>query len=235
MNAWIIIGCIFAVAFIFCILLYIANHSGERFMDKYNKMNTILAETRYTTKEYIEFIYKKFLKSSIEIVQISNVAGDAYSKGKLFLSGDTLYKNTLASFTIISHEMGHALQDQEGGKLRRLNFLRKLGKVLGSLMFPSLVAGIILLFFKNLFILGISLAGFALLVFLLALIVKIMTISIEKDASKKAMVFLKEVLNEKQLKKCKKFLNSARLTYWGEFLRILLIWTGFSRKTQLFN
>ena len=235
MNAWIIIGCAIAVAFVFCVLLFIANHSGERFMEKYEKMNNIIAETRLSPKEFIDFIHKTYLKGNLEIVQISRIAGDAYSKGKLFLSGDTIYKNTLASFTIIAHEMGHALQDHEGRKLKRLNFLRKLGKILGALMFPSLVAGIILLFFKNLFVVAISLICFAVFVFLLALIVKIITISIEKDASKKAIIFLKDVLNEKQLKKCKKFLNSARLTYWGEFLRILLIWTGFSRKAKLFN
>lgn len=235
MNFWIIIICVIAVAVLLCFLLAIANHSGERFMDKFDEMNNIPAETKFTPTEYIEFIHKKYFNKKLEIVQISNVAGDAYSKGKLFLSGDTLFKNSLASYTIISHEMGHALQDEQSKKLKKLNFLRRLGRILGSLMMPSLVAGIILLFFENLFIMGISLAIFSILVFSLALVVKIITISIEKDASKKAEMFLKEVLSDNQLKKCKKFLNDARLTYWGEFLKIILFWTGASRKVKLFN
>lgn len=204
-------------------------------MDKYNEMNKISADTKFSPTEYINYIHQKYFKTDLEIVQIHESAGDAYSKKKLYLSSDTLYKPTLASYTIISHEMGHALQDQEGSKLKKLNILRKLGKFLGTLMMPCLVAGIILLFFENLFIAGVCLASFAVVVFILALVIKIMTISIEKDASKKAEMFLKEILTETQVKKCKKFLNDARLTYWAEFLRIVLIWTGVSRKSKLFN
>lgn len=235
MSIWITIGLIIAVAVVLCFLLAIANHSGERFMDKYNEMNKISADTKFTPREFIAFIHKKYFKVDLQIIQISTAAGDAYSKGKLYLSSDTLFRNSLAAFTIISHEMGHALQDQEGNKLKKLNFLRKLGKFLGYLMMPFLVAGLILLFFDNIFILGVCLASCSVLIFILALIIKVMTISIEKDASKKAEVFLKEVMTDSQLKRCRKFLNDARLTYWGEFLRILLFWTGFSKKTQLFN
>lgn len=236
METWLIIICVIALAVLLCFLLAIANFSGDRFMEKYEKMNKIEADVLLTPKQYIDFIHKKYFKGNLEIIQISNVAGDAYSKGKLFLSGNTLYLKTLASFTIISHEMGHALQDQEGKKLKRLNFLRRMGKFLGILLMPSIIAGIILLFFgEKLFIAGVCLLIFGGLIFLLALIIKMITISIEKDASKKAMVFLSEILNEKQLKMCKKFLNDARLTYWAEFLRILLGWTGASKKGKLFN
>ena len=61
-----------------------------------------------------------------------------------------------------------------------------------------------------------------------------MTIAIEKDASTKAEMFLKEVLTLSQVSRCKRFLLHARMTYWAEFLRLILFWTGFSRKTKLF-
>lgn len=235
MKYWIVIIAVISVAVLLCFLLAIANHSGERFMDKYKQMNNITAQTNLTPRDFIALIHEKYFNGRIEIVQISNLAGDAYSKGKLFLSGDTLYKNTLASYTVIAHEMGHALQDEQGNKLKRFNILRRLGKSMGYFMTPSLVAGIILLFFEKLFNIGVFLIIFAVFVFILALLLKIFTISIEKDASKKAEIFLKEILPENQVKKCRKFLNDARLTYWGEFLRILLCWTGASRKAKLFN
>ena len=72
-------------------------------------------------------------------------------------------------------------------------------------------------------------------IFLLALFIKLRTISIEKDASKKAIILLQDYLNEKELKESKKFLNDAKLTYWADFLRIFLWWSGMSRKTKLFN
>lgn len=204
-------------------------------MDEYRQMNKIPAETNFSPVDFINFIHQKYFQSKLEIVQISNIAGDAYSKKKLFLSGDTLNKKSLASFTVIAHEMGHALQDEQGKKLKRFNFLRKLGKALGTFLFPCLIGGLILLLFEHLFTIGIGLIIFSILIFLLALIIKIATISIEKDASDKAIDFLNEVLDEYQVKKCKKLLMDARLTYWGEFLRIILFWTGVSKKGKLFN
>ena len=235
MNFWIFLIVVIAVAVLLCFLLAIANHSGEKFMDQYKQMNNIQAETNFSPIDFINFIHQKYFKTKLEIVQISNIAGDAYSKKKLFLSGDTLYKKTLASYTVIAHEMGHALQDEQGKKLKRLNFLRKLGKALGTFLSPCLVGGIILMLFDNLFIIGVSLVAFAVLIFILALIIKLATISIEKDASEKALDFLNEILDEHQVKKCKKLLSDARLTYWGEFLRIILFWTGASKKGKLFN
>ena len=236
MNTWIIIGCVIAFALLLCFLLAVANFSGDRFMEKYERMNQREANTSLTPIQYIDYLLNKFFKRNMEIVQISNVAGDAYSAGKLFLSGNTLRMKTLASYTIISHELGHAMQDIEGNKLKRLHFLRRLGRVLGILLMPSIIAGIILLFFgETLFIVGLILIAVGVLIFILALVIKLMTISIEKDASNKAMTFLAEIFDENQLKECKKFLNDARLTYWAEFLRIILGWTGVSRKGKLFN
>lgn len=236
MNTWIIIICVVTALLLLCFLLAVANFSGERFMEKYEEMNNIEANTNLTPIEFAELVVSKYIKRHMEIVQISNVAGDAYSKGKLFLSGNTIRLKTLASFTIIAHELGHALQDVSGNKLKRLHFLRRLGRVIGFLMMPSLLAGLILLFFgETLFIVGCGLMALGVFIFILALVIKLMTISIEKDASNNAMMFLQEIFEGQQLIRCKKFLNDARLTYWAEFLRIILCWTGVSRKGKLFN
>lgn len=236
MNIWFIIIGIVAILVLLCFLLAVANYSGERFMQKYEEVNNIEANTNMSPIDFVDFVVDRFIKTPIEIVQISRVAGDAYSRRKLFLSTDTIHRRSLASFTIIAHELGHALQDVSGNKLKKLNRLRKLGRILGCLMMPSLLAGLVLLFFgKTLFIVGCSLIALGLFIFILALVVKIMTISIEKDASNNALMFLKEVFDENQLKRCKKFLNDARLTYWAEFLKIILFWTGVSKKGKLFS
>ena len=84
-------------------------------------------------------------------------------------------------------------------------------------------------------IIGLVLLGIAVLIFLLALILKLVTISIEKDASKKGIVFLEEILDDLEMKRAKRFLKDARNTYWADFLKIVLFWTALSKKTQLFN
>ena len=128
------------------------------------------------------------------------------------------------------------MQDKTGKKLKKLTALRRLGRVLGIIFFPILISGGVLLFFnQTLFIAGLCLLSFAVLIFVLSLIIKLRTISIEKDASEKAIIFLQEILTEKELNESKKFLKDAKLTYWGDFLRIFLWWTGMSRKTRMFN
>ena len=233
---WLILILVVTGLLLLCFLLAVANFSGDRFMEKYEKMKKLYPASQMSTIEFISRLNAKYFKSSLQIVQISTISKYAYSKGKLFLSTETLKNPSLASFTIIAHETGHALQDISGNKLKVLHKLRRLGKVLGVLMLPSIIAGgILMIIGQNLFFWGIGLVAFGVLIFFLALFIKLRTISIEKDASKNAIKFLSEFFDEKDLKYCKSFLNSARLTYWAEFLRLCLGWTAMSRKAKLFN
>lgn len=236
MEWWIILILVVAVLLLLCFLLAVANFSGERFMERYHEMNKKYSNNDISPIDFISKLNYKHFDGKLQIVQISGIANDAYSKGKLFLSTDTLRNPSLASFTIIAHEVGHALQDKTGKKLKTLSLLRRLGRFLGFLMLPSIIAGVILMLFGDkLFYWGIGLVAVGILIFILALFVKLRTISIEKDASKNALNFLKETFDEDVVKECKAFLNDARLTYWAEFLRLCLGWTAMSKKTKLFN
>jgi len=42
-------------------------------------------------------------------------------------------------------------------------------------------------------------------------------------------------LTEDELEIAKQFTNDAKLTYWADFLRLLLWWTALSKKSKLFN
>ena len=236
MEWWIILILVVGVLLLLCFLLSLANFSGERFMERYQEMNKRYPKLEISPLDFINKLNYKYFEGKLKIVQISGVASDAYSKGKLFLSTDSLRNPSLASFTIIAHEMGHALQDKTGRKLKVLSRLRRLGKFLGTIMLPSIIAGVILMLLGNkLFYWGIGLVAVGILILFLALFVKLRTIAIEKDASNKALVFLKETFNEEEVKECKSFLNDARLTYWAEFLRLCLGWTAMSKKTRLLN
>lgn len=234
METWLIITIVVAVAVVLCFLLAVANFSGEKFMDEYNRINQIEVRNDLQPLQFVAQINDKHFDNKIKVGRVAQAAGDAYSKGVIYLSNQTLVTNSVASFTIIAHELGHALQDKEGKKLRKMLSLRRLGKVLGLLLVPCLVAGAVFGFLGNA-IVCLSLLGGAAFIFLLALYIKLRTISIEKDASKKAIIFLEEYLTEDELKTSKKLLSAAKLTYWADFLRIFLWWTAMSRKTKLFN
>ena len=219
-----------------CFGLAVANFALDKFYDVFEEIDKIYAQTELSPWQYIDILNQKYFDGEIVVKTISNVAGDAYSKKTLYLSGATQSSQSLASFAIISHEMGHALQDKQGSKLKTLNFLRRFGKVLGWFLMPMFIGGIVLMVgWAELFWVGVGLLAGCAQTLILALFIKLRMIAIEKQASAFALDFLKEILQEEQVKQCKKLLDSARLSYWADFFRTLLAWTFMTKKTKLFS
>lgn len=233
---WIIIIMVIAFLLFICFGLAVANFALDKFYDVFEEIDKIYAQTELSPWQYIDILNQKYFDGEIVVKTISNVAGDAYSKKTLYLSGATQSSQSLASFAIISHEMGHALQDKQGSKLKTLNFLRRFGKVLGWFLMPMFIGGIVLMVGRaELFWVGVGLLAGCALTLILALFIKLRMIAIEKQASAFALDFLKEILQEEQVKQCKKLLDSARLSYWADFFRTLLAWTFMTKKTKLFS
>lgn len=236
-TAWILIGVVIAIA-VFSALLSIASFSSERFMQIYEEANSTLAKTDLNILDFVHNLNHTKLNGKIKIAQTEKNVDNYYvSRLKtVALSRETLTSNSIASFSIVAHEMGHALQDLEGNTLKVLNFLRRFGSFVSYLFLPSLLAGIVLLILgQNYMLYSIIMFGVAGGIFLLAVLIKSITIGIEKDASNKGLDFLEEILSAEDVKKCQKVLKSARLTYWGDLFRLLLSWTFLTRKTKMFR
>ncbi len=215
--------------------LSIANYGGERFFAIYRQMEKIKTQTGLNTFEFFNDINDKYFNGAIKVGE-AEYGKDAYVASTLLLSNQTRNSESLASLSIIAHELGHALQDFNSLQIRKHSILRIIGRIIGHLMFPLIIAGIVLLFFGNFyFIIGVSLLGVAVAIFLFAIILKALTIRIEKGASNNAIMLLKQYLLPEEVKKCKKFLNSARLTYWADLFRTMFSWTFLTRKTKTFK
>lgn len=234
-TTWIIIIAVIAVAILICFLLAIANYSYERFMAKYKELDQIYIKSNLMPYDFVNMINREYFSGKLQIIQISQVAGDAYGKGKLFLSTSTLSNNSIASFTIIAHEMGHAKQDKEAQKAQKIKLYAEIWKIYWIFHDSAIDCRSRASIFENLRIVSYILLASSALIFLLALLLKLLTISIEKDASKNAIQFLEEIFDEVEMKRAKRFLKDARLTYWADFLKIALFWTALSKKTKLFN
>lgn len=233
---WLIIIIVIAFLLFVCFGLAIANFALDKFYDVFKEMDNVFAQTKLSPWDYISKLNSEHFDDEIVVKTISNIAGDAYSKKTLYLSGATQASHSIASYAIISHEMGHALQDKRGSKLKTLNFLRQFGRILGLFLMPLFIAGIILMVaWQNLFYVGVGFLAGCLLILILALFIKLRMIAIEKQASAFAIDFLKEILNEEQTKLCKKLLDAARLSYWADFFRTLLAWTFMTKKNKLFS
>ena len=229
-----LVVCVVVIGVIFCLCLAIANFAPERFFEIYKECNEEESYCNISPSDMVKEINEKEFNGSLRMHTIDKLAGDAYVRGgDLLLSTTTLSSTGLASYGVLAHELGHALQDRDSNKLKTKSILTRISKIIGFLMFPSLIAGVILFAIGgNLFYWGIGLIVLGLAIFLLSLVLRLFTISIENDASQKAIMLLQDYFEEKQLIIIKKLLNSAKLTYWASFFRTLLGWTFLTKRNK---
>ncbi len=235
-TIWIIVIAVVAAVILLSIMLAIANNSGDRFMEMYDKMMHITANSHKSVMEFINEQNFAFFGGKLKVARTDKKVGDAYSaKYKtLVLTDQTLNADSIGSFSIIAHELGHAQQDFTSGRVKRMNVLHKIGSIVGKLFVPALLAAVVLLFIENLRVYAYVCAGVAGAIFLFAVLVKFLTVRLEKDASKRAIVMLDEFMPANEMKDVKKFLKSARMTYWSDLMRLLFGWTGLVKKTKMF-
>ena len=150
--------------------------------------------------------------SNIPIEQIGGNLSDHYDPASrvLRLSDSTYNSASVAAIGVAAHECGHALQHQEGYKpltfrntiVPAANFGSKAG-------IPLILIGLIFGVGGNFLIqLGIW-------VFSLAVLFQIVTLPVEFNASKRALVMLEDygILGEQENRQAKKVLSAAAMTY----------------------
>lgn len=151
--------------------------------------------------------------NGIDNVQIGRVSGNltdhyAPTKKELNLSDTTYNSSSIASVGVAAHEVGHAIQDNR--HYFPLVFQMSITPALSfisQISMPMIMIGLILGYMR-LFELGI-------IAFSATLVYQIITLPIEFDASRRAIVTLSElnILDEDELYGVKKVLTAAALTY----------------------
>ena len=190
MITYIIIAISVVFVLLLCFALAIASFSTENYIENLKELNNSFNSFAISTQQYVEMINKKYFYNKIKTEKCEQYK-DHYSRGKIVLSDETLSSNSLASLSVVSHELGHAKQDFDGKKLEKHWRLRNTGKLFGYFFSPLLIGGIALclLFLFSIIktdivlYIGFALAGSAFLIFIFALILKYNEIKIEKDNS----------------------------------------------------
>lgn len=218
------------------IILATANTAGDKFLELYDKMMNMPTSSGMTVIEFINKINFELFGGKLKVARTDKEIGDAYSSKQktLIFTNETLTSDSVGSFSIVAHELGHAEQDFTSKKVKTRIILNRIGLIVGKLFLPAVITFIVLLFFDDYRIYGYVMAGVAVAIFLFAVLMKILTYSIEKDASRRAVKMLKDVLPADELKSAKKFLKSAKRTYWSEIVRLFFGWTGLIRKVKMF-
>lgn len=215
---------------IICLLIVIIPALAQLFISvNYNKYKRIFNESKITGQEVARKILDKNDLEKIYVVATSGNLTDHYDSSRkvIRLSKDIYDNESIASLAVAAHECGHAIQDKDGYFFMRLrSFIYPIVRI--GTMFSYLVIFIgAIAEAMNIIYLGIALVA-------LGLIFQLVTLPVEFDASKRALIELKKLglVTNDELDGAKKMLTSAALTYVAgvlasalELLRLIFIFT----------
>lgn len=236
-----VIGIVVAFGLFLCFALAIASFSFDNYYDKFKENNVRRNSYGANTLNYVNHINQKYFGGKLRVERCKEF-DDHYSKNKICLSEKTMGSDSLASLSIVSHELGHAKQDFSGNKLEKHWSLRHVGRICGMFFTPLVIAGAILsllgvfeILTQYFLYIGLALLGLSFIIFIFALILKYKEIQIEKEASVFALDYLREILTEPEIECCKEFLDSARLTYWASLFKTMFAWTFLTKGNKMFK
>lgn len=216
---------------IICLLIVIIPALAQLFISiNYSKYKKIFNESKITGQEVARKILDSNNLEKIYVVATNGNLTDHYDSGRkvIRLSKDIYDNESIASLAVAAHECGHAIQDKDGYFFMRLrSFIYPIVRI--GTMFSYLVIFIgAIAEAMNIIYLGIALVA-------LGLIFQLVTLPVEFDASKRALIELKNLglVTDDELDGAKKMLISAALTYVAgvlssalELLRLILIFTN---------
>ncbi len=147
----------------------------------------------------------------VRIERVSGHLSDHYDpRNKVLRLSDSTYSDcSVAAVGVAAHECGHAIQHDVGyGPLVLRSTLIPIANVGSRIGIPLVILGAILGFHSILIQIGI-------LVFSISVLVQLVTLPVEINASRRAVKLLGEhrILSDQELPYCRKVLTAAAMTY----------------------
>ena len=183
------------------------------------KYNKTLNDMPFTGKEFGNRILKEKNLTSVSINSIKQL--DHYNpiEKKIHISQDKLNKKSITSIAVVTHEIGHAIKDNENYKPLKLRqtliektmIFQKIGSFLLIIGLPSIFA-----FTKSPFITFIA-ALIIMACLSTNVLIHLITLPVEFDASfKRALPILKKYVPKENMLQCRSVLRAAAFTYLAQ-------------------
>ncbi len=206
------------------------------------KYDKVPSESDWTASDMSRMMLEKY-GCNVVVQQTAGKLSDNYNPqtGVLSLSESTYSSTSLAALGVAAHEVGHAVQHEEGFFLLKLrSVIVPVVNVGTYIAIPLVIIGLLLEWLiASSATVGSIFISLGIICYSLATLFSLITIPVEIDASRRARKMLAEtgVLNAQEIKKARKVLNAAALTYFAGlavsllyFLRFLLIISQFRRR-----
>lgn len=197
---------------------------------RYRRYRTKDTKKGLSGQEVARMILDKHGLSHIYVTEVKGTLTDHYDPNRkvVRLSSEVFHGTSVASCSVAAHEVGHAIQDKEG-----YFFIRLRGAIFPLVSFASKFGYLAILIGFLFNFMDLAWGGVGLL--LIILFFQLITLPVELDASKRALVELQklEILEEKELSNGKDMLQAAAMTYVAslattllEIMRFILIIAG---------
>lgn len=229
----------FDITYIFVIIgMLITLIASWRMKATFAKYERVASQSGLTGRDVAERILRANGIYDVSVRPVSGRLTDHYDpRDKTVSLSEVIYGSTsVAAIAVAAHECGHAIQDNVGYVPLNLRSAFVPVANWGSrLSWPLIFVGFLLGYgnMSNILIqIGIAM-------FLLAVIFQIITLPVEFDASRRALIELEnnEILFDREDKSARKVLFAAAMTYVAaaaagvlQMLRLMLLFSGRSRR-----
>ena len=207
--------------------LILAIYAQSRVKSTYQRYAQVRSRSGATGAQVARFLLNSYGLGNVGIEEIQGTLTDHYDpRGKVLrLSYDISRGNSLSALGIAAHEAGHAVQD---GKSYFPLYLRN--SLVPAANFGTWLA--FPLFFIGFLFRGPVLMNIGILLYCGAVAFSVLTLPVEFNASRRALVMLKEgrFLDDDELLNARQVLNAAAFTYVAavamaimQLIRLLLL------------
>ncbi|MEQ0487853.1 zinc metallopeptidase [Anaerococcus murdochii] len=220
--------------FLVLIGLVISMLAQANITSKFNKYSKIRSKRGMTGAQAAQMVLDYNNYRDISIKRIPGALSDYFNpmNKEVALSDTSFHDSSIASLAVALHEIGHVIQFKEGYiPLKVKSYMVPAVNFGSRLSFPILLAGV---FLSQQKLITIGLALFS-----LTLLFQIITLPVEFDASRRAIVALERthILDESEIPGAKDMLRSAALTYVAatlatalQLLRLFLLFGDRNRR-----
>ena len=200
----------------------------------FNKYSRVAAASGLTGAEAAKRILNAAGIYDVSVEHVGGKLSDHYDPSRkiLRLSDSTYNSRSVAAIGVAAHECGHAIQhQQEYAPLTLRSILVPVTNFASKLAIPIILLGCILSYNQTLIQVGI-------IAFSAAVIFQLVTLSVEFNASSRALDMLEQerILDQYEVPMSRKVLNAAAMTYVAaaassiiQLIRLILLFGGRDR------
>ncbi len=223
----------YLIAFLIMIpCLLIAAYAQAKVGLNFGKYSKVQNSNRLTGVETARRILNSNNLSHIAIQHVDGEQSDHYDpKSKVIRLSDDVYESpSLTAVTIAARECSYAIQDITSYQpLRMRTVISPLATVATQAAWLFILGGLILVMFD------FAIAG--IYIFGIATILRLVTLSVEFNASSRALNLLQtnEILKDTEIPAAKKILSAAALTYVAALIKPIISLFGLLRMTLTYR